>query len=133
MSSSSITPLCAFPATGEVSWVRTTMPSVQAMVQEAAGLRWPSISTMHCRQAPTGSSSGWSQKRGISTPTSSAARMTSVPLGTDTGMPSTVTETRSPSGGAPVDFAVTVMRAPPGATGRPTPWTSPGRRGSPGP
>ncbi len=44
ISSSSITPCCAFSATGEVSWVRTTMPSVQTVVQEASGLRWPSTS-----------------------------------------------------------------------------------------
>ena len=90
ISSSSITPRCAFSATGEVSCDLTTMPSVQVMVQEAIGLRWPSTSTMHCRQAPAGSSSGWSQNRGISMPRSSAARMTSVPLGTEISMPSIV-------------------------------------------
>ena len=68
MSSSSITPRCAFSATGEESCVLTTMPSVHVMVQDAIGLRWPSTSTMHWRHAPTGSSSGWSQKRGISMP-----------------------------------------------------------------
>ena len=57
-SSSSITPRCAFSATAEVSWVLTTMPSVQTVVHEASGLRWPSMSTRHCRQAPIGSSSG---------------------------------------------------------------------------
>ncbi len=81
-SSISMTPRCAFSATGEVSWVCTTMPSVQAVVQEASGFGWPSTSTRHCRQAPTGSSSGWSQNRGIWMPSSSAARMISVPLGT---------------------------------------------------
>ena len=69
------------------------MPSATVIVQEACGLgigrRLPSragiaTSTRHCRQAPTGSSSGWSQNRGISMPTCSAARMTSVPLGTVT-------------------------------------------------
>ena len=34
-------------------------------MQEAGGLGCPSTSTRHCRQAPTGSSSGWSQNRGI--------------------------------------------------------------------
>ncbi len=62
--------------------MRTTMSSVTVMVHEAIGLRWPSTSTRHCRQAPTGSSSGWSQNRGIWMPISSAARITSVPLGT---------------------------------------------------
>ena len=51
------------------------------------GRRLPSgpgvaTSTRHWRQAPTGSSSGWSQNRGIWMPTCSAARMTRVPLGT---------------------------------------------------
>ncbi len=52
-------------------------------------------STMHWRQAPCGSSSGWSQKRGIATPMRSAARITSVPLGTLTSTPSMVSVTRS--------------------------------------
>ena len=64
---------------------------VTSIVQEACGLgigrRLPSgpgvaTSTRHWRQAPTGSSSGWSQNRGIWMPTCSAARMTRVPLGT---------------------------------------------------
>src|SRR5688572_13211873 len=71
------------------------MPSVTGMVQEATGLRWPSTSTRHCRQAPTGSSSGWSQNRGIWTPICSAARMISVPLGTATSKPSMVQWTAS--------------------------------------
>ena len=58
MSRNSITPRCAFSATGEVSWVRTTMPSVHVVMQEAIGLGWPSTSTRHWRQAPIGSSSG---------------------------------------------------------------------------
>ena len=66
------------------------MPSVQVIVQDAIGLRWPSTSTMHWRQAPAGSRSGWSQNRGISMPSSSAARMTRVPLGTQISMPSMV-------------------------------------------
>ncbi len=92
-SSISMMPRCAFSATCEVSWVRTTMPSVQVVVQEAGGLGWPSICTRHCRQAPIGSSSGWSQNRGIWIPSSSAARMTSVPLGTVISKPSMVTWT----------------------------------------
>ncbi len=82
ISSSSITPRWALSAASEVSWVRTTMSGVTVVVHEAIGLRWPSTSTRHWRQAPTGSSSGWSQNRGICTPTSSAARMINVPLGT---------------------------------------------------
>ncbi len=38
MSSSSMTPCCASAATSEVSWVRTTMPSVTVVVQDASGL-----------------------------------------------------------------------------------------------
>ena len=83
ISSSSITPCWALSAAGLVYWVRTTMSGVTVMVHDAIGLRWPSTSTRHCRQAPTGSSSGWSQNRGICTPINSAARITNVPLGTD--------------------------------------------------
>ncbi|MCO4698699.1 hypothetical protein LRR80_04787 [Streptomyces sp. RO-S4] len=100
MSSSSITPFWAFSATGEESCVFTTIPSVQVMVQDAIGLRWPSTSTMHWRQAPAGASSGWSQNRGISMPSCSAARMTRVPLGTLISAPSMVSVTRSSGGTA---------------------------------
>ena len=92
-------PRCAFSATLLVSWVLITMPSVTVVVQLVSGLRWPSTSTMHCRQAPIGSSSGWSQNRGISMPSSSAARMISVPLGTTVSIPSTMTVTESGGGG----------------------------------
>ncbi len=135
MSSSSITPRWDFSATGEVSCVLTTMPSVQVMVQEAIGLRWPSTSTMHWRQAPTGSRRGWSQNRGISMPICSAARMTRVPLGTDSSMPSMVRETRFSGGTAASPppagaLVVTVMRSPPCQPRGSTSW---GRRGSPCP
>ena len=58
MSSSSMTPCCALSAASEVYWVRTTMSGVTVVVHDAMGLRWPSTSTRHCLQAPTGSSSG---------------------------------------------------------------------------
>ncbi len=93
MRSSSMTPCWALSATAEVSWVLTTMPSVQTVVHEASGLRCPSTSTRHCRQAPIGSSSGWSQNRGMAMPSISAARMTSVPSGTLISKPSMVTAT----------------------------------------
>src|SRR6201987_778537 len=93
ISSSSITPCCALSATADVSCVLTTIPSVQTVVHEASGLRWPSISTRHCRQAPIESSSGWSQNRGIWMPRVSAARMISVPFGTLITNPSMVTVT----------------------------------------
>ncbi|CKN50219.1 Uncharacterised protein [Mycobacterium tuberculosis] len=95
ISSSSITPCWALSAISEVSWVRTTMSSVATVVHDASGLRCPSTSTRHCRQAPTGSSSGWAQNRGIWIPISSAARITNVPLGTLISTPSMVSVTIS--------------------------------------
>src|ERR1700733_2313965 len=113
ISNSSITPCWALSAASEVSCVRTTMSSVHTMVHDAIGLRWPSTSTMHCRQGPTGSSNGWSQNRGIWIPISSAARITKVPLGTEISTPSMVNVTMS--GGvtsSPVwVLAALVMRA----------------------
>ncbi len=97
MRRNSMTPCWALSATGEVSWVLTTMPSPTVIVQAACGLGMgrttPSrsgmpTSTRHWRQAPTGSRAGWSQNRGISMPSCSAARMMRVPLGTDTLLPS---------------------------------------------
>ena len=88
ISSSSITPCCALSATVEVCWVRTTMPSATVIVQLACGLgigRPPiSTSTRHCRQAPAGSSSGWSQNRGTMIPSRSQVRISSSPLGAST-------------------------------------------------
>jgi hypothetical protein len=111
ISSSSITPCCALSAAGDVIWVRTTMPSVATVVHDAIGLRWPSTSTRHCRHAPTGSSSGWSQNRGIWMPISSAARITNVSLGTDTSTSSIVSVTISVSVAAPRS-AVAVISTP---------------------
>ncbi|CAM5508838.1 hypothetical protein SVIOM74S_10172 [Streptomyces violarus] len=96
---SSITPFWAFSATGEVRWVLTTIPSVHVMVQDAMGLRWPSTSTMHWRQAPAGSRRR-RENRGISMPSCSAARMTRVPFGTLISTPSIVSDTRSSGGTA---------------------------------
>src|SRR3954447_11837004 len=92
-------PCCAFSATALVSCVLTTMSCDTVLVQAVSGLRCPSTSTMHWRQAPTGSSNGWSQNRGIWMPSSSAARMMSVPLGTATSTSSMVRVTRSSGGG----------------------------------
>ncbi len=103
MSSSSITPCWALSATGEVRCVLTTMPSATVMVQEACGLgigRPPiSTSTRHWRQAPAGSSSGWSQNRGMTVPSRSAVRISSSPLGAMTSTPS-MTSFTCPSGTA---------------------------------
>ena len=82
------------------------------MVQEAWGFGKPrplpasGISTMHWRQAPTGSSSGWSQKRGMAVPIISAARMIRVPLGTLTCVPSMVSVTRSSWGATSADVVL---------------------------
>ena len=102
MSSSSMTPCCALSASADVCWVLTSMPGVASSVQEACGFgifaRLPSrpgahTSTRHWRHAPAGASSGWSQKRGMAMPSCSAARMTSVPLGTVVSTPSMVNVT----------------------------------------
>ena len=101
ISRNSICPCWALSATGEVAWVLTTMPSATVIVHEACGFGMPrplpasGTSTRHWRQAPTGASSGWSQNRGICTPTCSAARITRVFLGTETSMPSMVRVTSS--------------------------------------
>ena len=116
-------PCWALSATGEVSWVLTIMPGATSSVQEACGfgigrpLPPSGTSTRHCRQAPTGSSSGWSQNRGMSTPISSAARITRVPLGTDTSTSSMVQVIRSSrfSTFPAVRLETTVMPAPPHA------------------
>src|SRR4051794_17700909 len=106
MSSSSMTPCCALSATTDVSWVLMTMPGMTVVVQDAAGLGMPRplpmsvTSTRHWRQAPAGSSSGGSQKRGMEMPSCSAARMSNVPLGTEISIPSMVTVTRSSLAGA---------------------------------
>ena len=106
ISRNSMIPCCALSATGLVAWVLTTMPSATGSVQEAWGfgngrpLPASGMSTRHWRHAPTGSRSGWSQNRGIWTPTSSAARISRVSLGTLTWMPSMVSVTRSVFSGA---------------------------------
>src|SRR6478735_535170 len=107
ISRNSMIPCCALSATGLVACVLTTMPSATVIVHEACGLGKPrplpasGTSTRHCRHAPTGASSGWSQKRGIWTPTCSAARITRVSLGTLTWTPSMVRVTRSSARSSP--------------------------------
>ena len=122
-------PCCALSATGLVAWVLTTMPSATVIVHEACGLGIglplpaSGMSTRHWRQAPTGASSGWSQKRGIWTPTCSAARMTSVSLGTLTSTPSIV------SGHQVVWILAGVVVMQWLRSGR-TPWRRSGRTGT---
>ncbi len=98
ISRNSMTPRWAVAAMSEVPEVRTFMPSATGIAHAGCGLGWPSISMRQARQAATGSRSGWSQNRGISMPTCSAARMISVPLGTTTSMPSIATDTWSAGG-----------------------------------
>src|SRR5215211_5135091 len=93
ISSSSRLPSWPALATSELTWVLTSMPSVTVVVQAVSGLRWPTTSTRHCRHAPRGASSRWSQNRGTIVPSCSAARITSVPGGTSSSWPSMVTFT----------------------------------------
>ena len=89
-----MTPRWARSTTSEVCWVLTTMPGVTVCAHEGWGLGMKRsspvlrsgmpTSTRHWRHAATGASSGWSQKRGIRMPACSAARITSVPWGTET-------------------------------------------------
>ena len=116
-SRNSMTPFWASSATVLLCWVRTTMPSATGTAHDGCGFGWPSISTRHMRQAATGSSSGWSQKRGTATPIISAARMMSVPFGTATATSSMVTLTVST--GAVLSaglLAMIVIGSPPGAS-----------------
>ncbi len=118
ISSSSITPCCALSATGDVFCVFTTMPSATVIVQEACGLGigrpFISTSTRHCRHAPAGSSSGWSQNRGITVPIRSAVRISSSPLGATTSSPSMVSLTWPSGTGVSEDVSgAMVMMLPP--------------------
>ena len=76
-------------------WVRTDMPSRAGSVQAAGMPRRPSISTRQSRQEPKASRLSVAQSFGTGMPAVAAARMTDVPAGTDTGMPSMVSETVS--------------------------------------
>jgi hypothetical protein len=88
ISNSSMTPCWALSATAEVICVFTTMPSATVIVQLACGLGiarpFISTSTRHWRQAPAGSSRGWSQNRGTTMPSRSQVRMMSSPCGAST-------------------------------------------------
>src|ERR1051326_1314159 len=87
---------CASAALGEVSALRTAIPSVAVIVQAVCIFGMPSTSQRHMRQAPTGAPSrGSSQKNGISTPAAGAVSTSPVPFGTCTATSSTVTVTSS--------------------------------------
>jgi len=83
--------------------VVTTMPSATSVVHDAGRPLAPSISTRHSRQEPKGSSMSLAQTLGMLMPASAAARMTMVPSGTVTVLPSTVscTVVADSLGGAP--------------------------------
>ena len=110
------------------------MPSATGSVQEACGfgngrpLPASGMSTRHWRQAPTGSSSGWSQNRGIWTPTCSAARISRVSLGTLTWMPSMV-ERDEISSSRRLSASRGLRHAEGSSRGRRA-WRRPGRTGS---
>ncbi len=74
-------------------WVRTTMPSTTGVVQEDGVPVRPSTSTRQSRQEPKDSSMSVEQSLGICVPISIAARMTDVPSGTVTVVPSMVSVT----------------------------------------
>jgi len=78
-------------------------PCATSVVHDAGRPLAPSISTRHSRQEPKGSSMSLAQSFGILTPASAAARMTIVPSGTVTVLPSMVTCTivADSLGGAP--------------------------------
>lgn len=137
MSSSSITPYWAFSATGEVSCVFTTIPSVHVIVQDAMGLRCPSTSTMHWRQAPHGVEQRVVAEAGdldaeLFRGADDQGALGHADLGAvDRQRDEILRRNRglSPPEGA---LVVTVMRSPPCAC-PPRPSTWPGRRGSRGP
>src|SRR5260370_30125254 len=81
------------------------MPSVQVVVHEVSGFRVPAASPKLWRQATTGSRRGWSQNRGTAMPSSSAALIPSVPLGTAISKPSMVTVT-VPGRGSGADYSL---------------------------
>ena len=68
--------------------VRTLIPSLTNVVQEAGYPRRPSISTRHRRHEPKAFSESVAHNFGICRPTIAAARMIDVPSGTVTARPS---------------------------------------------
>jgi hypothetical protein len=71
----------------------TTMSGLHGVVHEAGVPLRPSISTRQSRQEPNGSSESVAHSFGISTPANAAARITDVPAGTVTAVPSIRTRT----------------------------------------
>ena len=61
------------------AWTSTDMPSRTAVSHAQTGSVAPSTHTMHWRQPPTGSRSGWAQRCGMKMPASSAAWSTVCP------------------------------------------------------
>jgi hypothetical protein len=81
-----MTPRRSFATRGDC--VVTFMPGSTVVWQEAGVPLRPSISTRQRRQEPNGSRLSVEQSFGTLTPSPIAARITDVPAGTVTGMPS---------------------------------------------
>src|SRR5215475_4554882 len=79
------------------------MPSATGVVQEAGVPGRPAISTRHSRQEPNAASESVEQSLGTWMPATTAARITDVPSGTWTGVPSMrrVTVPSAGEGGVP--------------------------------
>ncbi len=69
------------------------MPSPTGVVQDAGVPRIPSMATTHSRHEPNASRLSVAHSFGTAMPASAAARITLVPAGTVTAMPSTISET----------------------------------------
>jgi hypothetical protein len=79
------------------------MPSATGVVQEAGVPRRPSISTTQRRQEPKASTLSVAQSFGTCDPGLGGARMTEVPSGTVTSMPSILSVTGAPAfAGVPI-------------------------------
>ncbi len=74
-------------------WVRTFIPSATGVVHDAGEPLRPSMSTRHMRHEPKGSRLSVAHSFGMSMPHSVAARITEVPSGTSTCLPSISTDT----------------------------------------
>ena len=90
---SSMTPRRILATCGVCVW--TTIPSSHGVVHEAGVPGRPSTSTTHMRHEPKASRLSVAQSFGTAMPASAAARMTDVPDGTVTLMPSIETVTAS--------------------------------------
>ena len=96
--------------------VRTFIPGSTVVVHDAGNPRRPSICTTHSRHEPNASSESVAHSFGTFTPDCAAARITEVPAGTVTGVPSisSVTSVADSRAGVPASGSLTeYMRSPP--------------------